>query len=98
MYETDIVENLLRNYYSLQSQPDSTFSFYKLDLEYGLKSLKKQNATLYSTIVNVFVNGVPIQDQAYIDEVSSRQVTRRLHDGLYALTLIMNGDVVNEVG
>jgi hypothetical protein len=98
MYETDIVENLLRNYYSLQSQPDSTFSFYKLDLEHGLKALKKQNATLYSTIVNVFVNGVPIQDQAYIDEVSSRQITRRLHDGLYALTLIMNGDIVNEVG
>jgi hypothetical protein len=80
----------------LQTQPDSTFSFYKLDLEHGLKNLKKQNATLYSTIVNVFVNGVPIQDQALKDGVTTRQVTRRLHDGLYALTLIMNGEVSYE--
>lgn len=90
-YQTSIVENLLRNYYSLQVHPDSAFSFYKLDLENGLKSLKRQNEVLYFTIVNVFVNGMPIQDQAEKDGVTTRQVNYRLHDALYALTLIMNG-------
>jgi len=28
-YTTEVVENLLRNYYTLQQHPDSTFSFYK---------------------------------------------------------------------
>lgn len=90
-YTTNIVENLLRNYYTLQQHPDSTFSFYKLDLENGLKALKQQSEVLYFTVVNVFVNGMPIQDQAYKDSVTTRQVNRRLHDGLHALTLIMNG-------
>lgn len=91
-YTSEIVENLLRNYYTLQQHPDSTFAFYKLDLENGLKSLKQQSEVLYFTIVNVFVNGMPIQDQAYNEGVSTRQVNRRLHDGLHALTLIMNGE------
>lgn len=90
-YEIEIVENLLRNYYSLQSHPDSAYSFYKVDLEKGLKDLKKQSTTLYNTIVNVFISGMPIQDQAYNDGVTTRQVSRRLHDGLYLLTLLMNG-------
>ena len=90
-YTTERVENLLRSYYTLQQHPDSTFSFYKIDLENSLKALKRQSEVLYFTIVNVFVNGVPIQDQAEQDSVSTRQVNRRLHDGLHALTLIMNG-------
>ena len=98
MYTTEIVENLLRAYYSLQSHPDSTFSDYKIDLDNGLKALEKYNTTLYFTIVNVFVSGMPIQDQAYKDGVSPRQVSRRLHDGLYALTMIMNGEKVYEAG
>ena len=32
-YQTDMVENLLRNYYSLQSHPSSTFYEYKIDLD-----------------------------------------------------------------
>lgn len=90
-YETTIVENLLRNYYSLQRHPDSTFSDYYVDISNGLKSLKKQNIILYSTIVSVFVNGMPIQDRAFDDGVTTRQVNYRLHDGLELLTNIMNG-------
>jgi hypothetical protein len=93
-YTISVVENLLRNYYTLQQHPDSTFSFYKMDLESGLKALKRKSEVLYFTIVNVFVNGVPIQDQAEKDSVTTRQVNRRLHDGLYALTIIMNGEAV----
>jgi hypothetical protein len=92
-YTIEVVENLLRNYYSLQSHPDSTFSYYYIDLTDGLKVLKQQNASLYSTIVNVFINGMPIQEKATVDEVSSRQVSRRLHDGVYKLTMIMNGEL-----
>jgi hypothetical protein len=95
-YEKEIVENLLRNYYSLQRHPDSTFSHYYLDIAYGLKELKKQSEVLYFTIVNVFVNGMPIQDQALNDGVTTRMVNYRLNDGLEALTNIMNGDMVDE--
>jgi len=97
-YTIDIVENLLRNYYALQSHPDSTFSFYKMDLERAMKVLARENSTLYFTLIHVFVSGMPIQDQAYNNGISSRQVSRRLHDGLYALTLIMNGEKVYEAG
>lgn len=95
VYTTEIVENLLRAYYSLQSHHDSIFSFYKVDLDNGLKALKKYNSTLYFTIVNVFVNGMPIQDQALQDGVTPRMVSYRLNDGLNALTKIMNGDLVD---
>lgn len=93
-YKNEVVENLLRNYYSLQRHPDSTFSEYKVDLDMGLAKLKKYSNTLYSTIVNVFVNGVPIQEQAKVDGVSRMHTNRRLHDGLHMLTMIMNGEVL----
>ena len=96
MYTNSIVENLLRAYYSLQQHPDSTFSEYKIDLEAALRTMKKNNRSLYSTVVNVFVNGVPIQEQAENDSVTTRQVNRRLHDGLHLLTMIMNGEVYEE--
>jgi hypothetical protein len=96
MYTTEIVENLLRAYYSLQSHPDSTFSDYKIDLDNGLKALEKYNTTLYFTIVNVFVSGMPIQDQALNDGVTPRMVSYRLNDGLSTLTKIMNGEFGNE--
>lgn len=92
-YKMEMVENLLRNYYSLQQHPDSTFSDYFVDLTNGLNTLKQYNGILYSTIVNVFVNGMPIQEKAKIDDVSRMQVNRRLNDGLEALTMIMNGEV-----
>lgn len=96
MYTTEIVENLLRVYYSLQTHPDSTFSDYKIDLDNGLKALEKYNTTLYFTIVNVFVSGMPIQDQALNDGVTPRMVSYRLNDGLSTLTKIMNGEFGNE--
>jgi hypothetical protein len=95
-YTKTVVENLLRNYYSLQQHPDSTFSFYYLDLVYGLKELYKQNSVLYYTLVNVFISGMPIQDQAYNDGVTTRMVNYRLNDGLEALTNLMNGVTVEE--
>ena len=93
-YTTSIVENLLRNYYSLQQHPDSTFSFYYLDLVDGLKELYKQNAVLYYTLVNVFISGMPIQDQAYNDGVTTRMINYRLNEGLEMLTNLMNGVIV----
>lgn len=95
-YTKTVVENLLRNYYSLQQHPDSTFSFYYLDLVDGLKELYKQNSVLYYTLVNVFVSGMPIQDQAYNDGVTTRMVNYRLNDGLDILTSLMNGVIVEE--
>jgi hypothetical protein len=87
------VENLLRNYYSLQQHTDSTFSFYHIDILSGLKKLKKQNEVLYFAIVNVFVNGQPIQDYAFDSGVTTRMISYRLNDGLELLTNIMNGDM-----
>ena len=95
-YTEEIVENLLRNYYSLQAHTDSTFSPYKVDLDKSLERLKSESVTLYNTIVNVFINSKPITAQATDDGVTNRQVTRRLHDGLYMLTLIMNGEYYDE--
>lgn len=91
-YQTNIVENLLRNYYALQTHPDSTFSFYYLDLVSGLRELFRTNEVLYLTIVDVFVNGMPIQEQADKMRVTTRQVNYRLNDALTLLTNIMNGD------
>jgi len=96
MYQNSIVENLLRAYYTLQQHPDSTFTVYKLDLEIALRKIKQHNNVLYSTIVNVLVNGVPIQEQAEVDNVTTRQVNRRLHDGIHLLTMIMNGELSYE--
>jgi len=95
-YTKTMVENLLRNYFSLQSHPDSTFTFYYLDLVQGLKKLYKQNSVFYYTLVNVFISGIPIQDQAYNDSVSTRMINYRLNDGLDALTNLMNGETVEE--
>jgi hypothetical protein len=95
-YTKTVVENLLRNYYSLQQHPDSTFSFYYLDLVHGLKELYTENSVLYYTLVNVFISGMPIQDQAYNDGVTTRMINYRLNDGLEMLTNLMNGDTVEE--
>lgn len=91
-YQSSVVENLLRNYYSLQQHPDSTFSSYYMDVTYGLKELLRKNHVLYLTIVDVFVNGMPIQEQAEKMGVTTRQVNYRLNDALALLTSIMNGD------
>jgi len=91
MYTNEIVENLLRCYYTLQTHPSATFSDYKLDLERELKRLKTHSYSLYYTMINVLVNGVPIQRHAEDHRISTRQVGRRLHDGVQLLTMMMNG-------
>lgn len=88
-YQNSEVENMLRNYYSMQLLPDI-----KVDLDIALIKLKQYSSVLYSTIVSVFVNGIPIQEKARMDGVSRMQVNRRLHDGLHILTMTMNGDVL----
>jgi hypothetical protein len=93
-YQNDIVENLLRNYYSLNTTDDLVLRDYKIDLDIALAKLKEYSGVLYLTIVNVFVNGMPIQEQAKLDDVSRMQVNRRLHDALHVLTMIMNGEVL----
>lgn len=93
-YTTSVVENLLRNYYTLQSHPDSTFSHYYVDINRGLKELAEQNPSLHSVIVNVLVNSTPIQQAALEAGVTTRQINYRLHDGLDLLTMIMNGEYV----
>lgn len=95
-YTNNIVENLLRVYYSLNDYPDETFSDYYLDLLYGLKELQKQNATLYFTLVKVFINSMPIQACAKEENVTPRMINYRLNDGLELLTNIMNGDILDE--
>lgn len=97
-YQSDIVENMLRNYYTLQSHDSPEFSDMFVDLMTGLKELNKYNSVLYYTIISVFVNGMPIQDQALNDGVSPRMVSYRLNDALSALTNFMNGELVNVEG
>ncbi len=77
----------------MKDHSDPTFSDMFLDLVNSLKILKKKNKVLYYTLVNVFVNGMPIQDYAIDDGVTPRMITYRLTDGLELLTNIMNGDV-----
>lgn len=95
-YTSNVVENILRHYYSLQLHPDSTFSHYKIDVDSALKVLHDKDSVLYFTIINVFVNGVPIHDQAKTDGVTSRWVSYRLNEGVNMLTSIMNGELSNE--
>lgn len=93
-YSNDSVENMLRNYYSLQDSSDTTLAEYKADLDLALTKLKDYSSVLYSTIVNVFINSKPINVEAYDSGVSRMQVNRRLHDALHMLTMIMNGEIL----
>jgi hypothetical protein len=67
-----------------------------MDLMYGLKELQKDNSVLYYTLINVFVSGMPIQDLAHNEGVTTRMINYRLNDGLDTLTNIMNGEMVDE--
>jgi hypothetical protein len=95
MYTTTIVEAALREYQSLTSllmlTGDQDTKNLKLDVDAGLRKLQKQNKTLYETLIGVFVLGNAIQEQAEQMSTSTRQVSRRLHDGVYMLTMLMNG-------
>jgi CRISPR/Cas system-associated endonuclease Cas3-HD len=93
-YDPQQVEMMLRNYTSLSDSNDTNLMAYKVDLDTALKKLKNNSTNLYTTIVGVFISGNQIQEQAKLQEVSKRQTIRRMDDGLYMLTMIMNGDVL----
>lgn len=93
-YQNDMVENILRNYYSFNKYTDTDLYEYKVDVDIGLQKLSNYSSVLYFTIVNVFINSKPINDEAVDSGVSRMQVNRRLHDGLHLLTMIMNGEIL----
>lgn len=93
-YQNDVVENILRNYYSFNKYTDTDLYEYKVDVDIGLQKLFNYSSVLYFTIVNVFINSKPINDEAVDSGVSRMQVNRRLHDGLHLLTMIMNGEIL----
>lgn len=93
-YTSDVVENILRNYYSFNKYTDTDLYDYKVDIDIALKKLSNYSSVLYSTIVNVFINSKPITLEASDGGVSRMQINRRLHDGLHLLTMIMNGEIL----
>jgi hypothetical protein len=98
MYQKQTVEDMLRNYttithYIMHSGDEEVHS-YKLDLDIALQKLQDFSGNLHKTIISVFVWGIPIQEQAKRMNVSKRQISRRLDDGLHFLTMIMNGEVL----
>jgi hypothetical protein len=96
-YEKDTVETYLRNYSTLTAAvltgADDDLHAAKMDLDDGLKRLRGVSINLYNTLIGVFVWGNPIQEQAEQMNVSKRQIIRRMDDGIYALTMIMNGEM-----
>jgi hypothetical protein len=66
----------------------------KMDITSAMRKLQQMSVNLHSTLVGVFVYGNPIQEQAKQMNVSTRQISRRLDDGLHMLTMIMNGEVL----
>lgn len=93
-YTNEMVENILRNYYSFNKYTDTDLYEYKIDIDLALKKLSNYSSVLYFTIVNVFINSKPINTEAADNNVSRMQVNRRLHDGLHLLTMIMNGEIL----
>jgi len=73
---------------------DDTYNIAKMDLDRGMHKLHDTSINLYKTVLGVFVFGHPIQEQAKQMNVSKRQISRRLDDGLHMLTMIMNGEVL----
>jgi len=93
-YTNESVENLLRNYYSLENYPSTELYEAKADLDIALVKLHNYSTNLYNTLMSVMVNAQPINRVAKQEEVDRKQINRRLHDGLHFLTMIMNGQVL----
>lgn len=91
-YDNQLVEQMLRNYTVLQDLKDAEFLAYKVDLDTGLKKLLGMSRNLHDALVGVFILGNSIQEQAAVQNVSKRQTIRRLDDGVYMLTMMMNGE------
>lgn len=98
MYEKQAVEECLRNYTLLNQMTlmgdDKELLTVKMDMDNAMRRLQKASPNLHGTLIGVFVYGNPIQEQAKQMNVSTRQITRRLDDGLHMLTMIMNGEVL----
>lgn len=95
-YTSIQVEDMLRNYTLLGSVSDPEFLTYKIDLDNSIESLKVKAPNLYGTVLGVFVYGNSLYMQAEKDNVTIRQVIRRLSDGLHLLTMIINGEAYYE--
>jgi hypothetical protein len=97
-YQKQEIEAYLREYTTLQVCVvygyDDDLSVAKIDLDNAIRKLQKSSPNLYKTIMGVFVYGNPIQEQAKQMDVSKRQISRRLDDGVHMLTMIMNGEVL----
>jgi hypothetical protein len=97
-YQKQEIEAYLREYTTLQVCVvygyDEDLSVAKIDLDNAIRKLQKSSPNLYKTIMGVFVYGNPIQEQAKQMDVSKRQISRRLDDGVHMLTMIMNGEVL----
>jgi hypothetical protein len=97
-YQKQEIEAYLREYTTLQVcvvyGHDEDLSVAKIDLDNAIRKLQKSSPNLYKTIMGVFVYGNPIQEQAKQMDVSKRQISRRLDDGVHMLTMIMNGEVL----
>lgn len=97
-YQKQMIEELLRNYttlaYVIMLTGDEDLHTSKCDLDSALRKLQKVSRNLYDTIIGVFVYGNPIQEQAKQMNVSKRQISRRLDDGLHMLMMTMNGEVL----
>jgi len=90
-YTSDIVENMIRNYYTLQDTELTEYVSLQMDLNKGLDRLREEDYDTYKTIMGVFAFGNSIQAQAKLDNITKMQVHRRLSSGLWFVTLVMNG-------
>lgn len=90
-YKANVVENMIRNYFTLKETSLVEYADMKLDMEQGLRRLQEEDDSSYNTLMGVFALGNSIQAQAEKDKITKMQVHRRLNDGLTFITNIMNG-------
>jgi hypothetical protein len=90
-YQSETVENMLRNYFVLVESDIVEYSDMKLDLQNALERLKQENPITYETMMGVFAMGNSIQGQAEKNKITKMQVHRRLDRGLHFVTNVMNG-------
>lgn len=90
-YSPQIVENVIRNYWSIQDTGLVEAQDILMDVDRGLQRLKDEDPNVYSTVMGVFAFGNSIQGQAKLDNITKMQVHRRLSMGLEFVTNIMNG-------
>lgn len=90
-YDSSIVENMIRNYFTLKETDLTEYADLRMDLQTGLEKLREESYDTYKTLMGVFAFGNSIQIQAELDGITKMQVHRRLASGLWFVTLVMNG-------